>query len=281
MVASGSLFRDRETGSFVRAFTALTASGFRRYSTYRQATVAGIFTNIVFGFLKCYVLLAVASGAGGLAAGYDRRQLVTFVWVGEGLLAVVLLWGWTELADRIRTGEVAADLLRPVEPVVSYLATDLGRAGYAVLTRLLPPVLVGPLFFDVYVPRRWWTVPLFLVSATLAVVICFGCRYLVNATAYWLLDARGPMVVWTLASGILAGLYFPLRFLPDWVYVTIWLATPLPSLFQAPLDVLLERDSGSIQVGIVALQAVWAVVVLASCRWVQRRAERRLVVQGG
>jgi len=165
--------------------------------------------------------------------------------------------------------------------VVSYLATDVGRAGYATLTRFVPPVAVAPLFFDLYVPQRWWTPPLFVLSAMLAVLICFGCRFLVNATAYWLLDARGPMIVWTLASGILAGLYFPLRFLPDWAYVTIWLATPLPSLFQAPLDVLVERDPGPTQVGIVALQLVWAALVLAACRRVQRRAERHLVVQGG
>ncbi|MFC4105527.1 ABC transporter permease [Micromonospora zhanjiangensis] len=239
-------------------------------------------TNTVFGFIKCYVLLAVATGAGGgLAAGYDRPRLATFVWVGQGLLAVVLLWGWTDLADRIRTGDVAVDLLRPIHPVVGYLATDLGRAGYAVFTRFLPPVLVGPLFFDVYLPTRWSTGILFPLSVLLAVVICFGCRYLVNAVVYWVHDIRGPLMLWTLGSGVLAGLYFPLRFLPDWLYLALWTLTPLPSLFQAPLDVLVERDPGPVQAGMVGGQAVWAVLVLAGCAVVQRRAERRLVVQGG
>jgi ABC-2 type transport system permease protein len=32
----------------IRTFAALSAAGFRRYATYRQATVAGAFTNIVF-----------------------------------------------------------------------------------------------------------------------------------------------------------------------------------------------------------------------------------------
>jgi ABC-type uncharacterized transport system permease subunit len=49
--------------------------------------------------------------------------------VGLGLLSVVAFWGWNELADRIRSGDVAADLLRPVPPVTSYLAADLGRAA--------------------------------------------------------------------------------------------------------------------------------------------------------
>ncbi|WP_436837288.1 ABC transporter permease [Micromonospora matsumotoense] len=262
-----------------RTFGALSRAGFRRYATYRQAAFAGAVTNTVFGFLRCSVLLAAAGS--GTAGGYGRDQLATFVWVGQGLLAVVLLWGWTDLADRIRTGDVASDLLRPVHPVTGYLATDLGRAGYAALSRLLPPVLVGPLFFDVYLPSRWSTVGLFTVSVVAAVVLCFGCRFLVNATAYWWQDARGPLLLWTLGSGVLAGLYFPLRFLPEWLQLALWCATPFPSLLQTPLDVLVERDPPATQAGLVALQLGWAVLVLGACRLVQRRAERRLVVQGG
>lgn len=281
VAATVSPFVHRNVVLRFRTFTAIAGSGFHRHATYRQATIAGAFTNTVFGFLRCYVMLAVAEGAGGLAAGYDRARLTTFVWVGQGLLAVVLLWGWTELADRIRTGEVAIDLLRPVDPVTSYLAADLGRAAYALLTRFVPPVLTGPLFFDVYLPARWFTLPLFTLSVGLAVVICFGCRYLVNTTAYWLLDVRGPLILWALGSGILTGLYFPLRFLPDWISVPLWLATPFPSLLQTPLDVLVERDGWPIQVGLVVVQVIWAGLVLTACRAVQRRAERRLVVQGG
>jgi ABC-2 type transport system permease protein len=263
-------------------FGALAWSGFRRYATYRQATVAGAFTNVVFGFLRLYVLLAVAAGAvGGRPAGYDPAQLATFVWVGQGLLAVTMMWGWTELADRIRSGDIAADLLRPVHPVLGYLAPDLGRAAYAVLTRFLPVVVVGVLFFDLYTPQRWFTLPLFAVSVVLATLACFACRFVVNAAAYWLGDARGPIVLWTVGSGVLAGLSFPLRFLPDWLAVTLWVATPLPGLLQTPLDVVVERDAAPLQIALVVLQALWAAALLAICVAMQRRAERRMVAQGG
>ena len=276
------IFPSQPNRAFLTTFGALARSGFRRYSTYRQATVAGSVTNIVFGFLRCYVLLAVARGTvGGRPGGYDAEQLATFVWVGQGMLVVVALWGWNELAERIRTGEVAADLLRPVPPVTAYLAADLGRAAHAMLTRFVPPVVVGLLFFRLYLPARWWTGPLFLLSVLLAVVAGFGCRFLVNSTAYWLHDARGPLLLWTLASGVLVGLYFPLRLLPDWLAVPLWVATPFPGLLQTPLDVLIERDPTPLQFGLVGLQALWAAVLLALARLVQRRAERKLVVQGG
>ena len=90
-------------------------AGFRRHATYRQAMFAAMFTNTVFGFIRAAVMLAVA-GAGAVV-GYDEARLMTFVWVGQGLIGVVLLWAPTELADRIRSGDVIADLLRPVHLV--------------------------------------------------------------------------------------------------------------------------------------------------------------------
>ncbi len=111
--------------------------------------------------------------------------------------------------------------------------------------------------------------------------ICFACRFLVNAAAYWLLDARGPQVAWTLTSGVLGGLYFPIWFLPHDAALALIIATPFPSVIQLPLDVLVERGPLSEQALLLAVQAGWAVAMLALCRWVERQGEKKLVVQGG
>src|SRR5262249_14842958 len=239
----------------VAAYLAFAAAGFRRYATYRQAMSASIFTNSVFGCLRCSGLLALA--AGGTVAGYDEGRMATFVWAGQGLIGVVLLWAPTELADRIRTGDVIADLLRPVDLVWQQLAADLGRAALAVLTRFIGPMAVGALAFTLHAPRRPATYALFACSMLLATALCFGCRSLVNAAACWLLAARGPQVAWTLASGVLGGLYFPLWFLPRAAALAIVLATPFPSVIQLPLDILVERGSTSAQVALLAVQAGW------------------------
>ena len=273
--------RSAAGGAGFGAYLAIARAGFRRYATYRQAMVAAIFTNTVFGFLRGAVLGAVAGGSVGLVAGYDAPQLATFVWVGQGLIGVVLLWAPTEMAERIRTGDVVADLLRPIDPVWHALATDVGRAGFAALTRFVAPVVVGALAFELHAPRRLATYPLFVLSVVLATIVCFGCRYLVNAAAYWLLDARGPLLAWTLSSGVLGGLYFPIWFLPHDAALVLVAATPFPSVIQMPLDVLTERGSALEQTACVAVQAVWAAVMLALARAAQARGERKLVAQGG
>ena len=223
------------------AYLALASAGFRRYATYRQATLAAIVTNSIFGFLRCAILFAVVDAGSRVVAGYDAPRLATFVWVGQGLVGTVLMWAPTEFADRIRTGDVVTELLRPVDLVWQQLAGDLGRAAYSALTRFVGPVAVGALFFTLSTPRRPATYVLFACSVVIATIVCFGCRFLVNAAAYWLLDARGPLVAWTLLSGVFGGLFFPLWFLPDAAATALIVATPFPSIIQLPLDVLIER----------------------------------------
>lgn len=254
----------------------LALAGFRRYATYRQAALAGLTTNVVFGLLRAAVLLAVLEQR-PVVGGYDVATAVTFVWLGQGLITVVDLWSDRELSTRIRTGDVVVDLGRPWDLQAAMLATDLGRAGFAVLARLLPPMAFGALLF----PFRWPASPatwlLFACSVLLAVVVSFGIRFLLNASAFWLLDARGVIAVWGVAGGVLSGLVVPLPWFPAWAQTALSF-TPAPSLFQVPIDVFTERGD---PFGAMAAQVGWAVLLLGVGRVVLRRGSARLVVQGG
>ena len=256
------------------------AAGFRRYATYRQATLAGAFTNTVFGVIKVSVLFAAADAAGGVVAGYDRAGLSTYTWVSQGLIAVVWMFVWTPVTQRVRTGDVAIDLGRPVHPVAAWLAEDLGRAGQAGLVRFVGPLVVGGLIYGLRVPRHWETAPLFVLSAALAVVVSFGGRLLVSLAAFWLVDVRGLLHLYVLATGVLSGLLVPVHFLPGWARAVAY-ATPFPWMMQAPVDVATERYPGTAALGLLGGQLAWAVALLSLCVWVFGRGTRRLVVQGG
>jgi ABC-2 type transport system permease protein len=254
----------------------LIRAGYRRYASYRQAALAGLTTNTVFGLLRAAVLVAVLAER-GTVAGYDLATAVTYVWLGQGLLSVVMLWGDQELARQVRTGDVVVDLGRPWDLQTAMLATDLGRAGHAVLLRLLPPVAFGALFFPFRWPERPWTWLLFAVSTVLAVVVSFGIRFLLNASSFWLLDARGVIGVRSVVGGVLSGRGFPLVWFPSSAQAVLaW--TPFPALFQTPIDVFTERGDGLAH---LAGQCAWDALLLLAGRAVLARGARRLVVQGG
>jgi ABC-2 type transport system permease protein len=261
---------------------AVATRAFRRYSTYRAATLAGIFTNSVFGVIYSYAYLALWEQRPH-AGGYDATDAVTYVWIGQALLMTVALWGGgttDELADRIRSGDIAVDLYRPVNLLGWYLAGDLGRAAYHLLTRGLAPTVIGWLLFDIRWPDSPQAAAGVLASILLAVVVSFAVRFLFASSAFWLLDAQGARML----SGVLAlfwsGMVLPLVIFPG-ALKQVALALPWASYLQTPADIWLGQRTGWSLLGGLGLQALWAVVLLGCCQLVLDAATRKVVVQGG
>ncbi len=265
---------------FVRAAWAFAAAGFRRYAQYRAATAAGAFTNAVFGLLRASILTAAVASAGGRLGGYDSAGVATYAWLTQAVLATVHVFAWTELADRVRTGDVAVDLARPVDLQWQLLAADLGRAAYVLVPRALPPLLVGALTFGLRLPGAPASYALGFLALLLAVAISFAGRFLLNLAAFWLLDLRGPLTVYVIVSNLLCGLVVPVHWFPPWL-AAVAAATPFPSMVQTPVDILSGRISGFAAVHAVALAAGWLLLALLAGRGVLARATRRVVVQGG
>lgn len=263
-------------------YVAVATRAFRRYSTYRAATLAGIFTNSVFGVIYSYAYLALWA-ANPDAGGYDAVDAVTFVWLGQALLMTVALFGGgstEDLAERIRTGDVAIDLYRPVGLVGWYLAADLGRAAYHLLSRGIAPLLVGLALFELTLPVSAVNALAFLVSLVLAVVLSFTIRFLVACSGFWLLDSSGLRILALTFAIFFSGMTLPLVLFPGWLG-TVAEALPFAGFVQVPIDMWLGRHEGAEILGYLGFQVAWIVVLLGCCHTTLRAATRKVLVQGG
>src|SRR5262245_54971337 len=127
----------------MRLYLSVARRGFRRYSTYRIASLAGIFTQSVFGFIMAYTYIALWEHRPNLG-GYDVSDAVTYVWLGQALLAPLALFGGgfqSELTERVRKGDIAIDLYRPIDLQLWWLASDFGRAAFQLVVRGGGPML--------------------------------------------------------------------------------------------------------------------------------------------
>ena len=259
----------------------LARRGYRRYAAYPGATVAGLFTNVVFGFLIAYILLAVYEEA-DVIGGYDVRDAIAYVWISQGLLSVAGLFGagWWELARRVQTGDVATDLQRPLDVQHAELTQDGGRAVYQLLWRAVPQFLLGLLVFELTIPaeaQRW---ALFAVSLALAVAVSFGVRFLVNLSSFWLLDYRGPVLLAIAINLVLSGAIMPLTFFPA-PLDTLMRVTPFAAILMTPIDIYVGEPLGGSATLALSLQAAWACALYAAGRLVLAAGTRKLVLQGG
>jgi ABC-2 type transport system permease protein len=264
----------------VRRYLLLAQAEFRRQSTYRLALAAGVFTNTIFGFIRYSVFSAALIGAGGMIAGYTRAEASTYVWLGQGLLAGIGLLGTHEISERVRTGEIAIDLARPIDLQLSYWARDLGRAALLLPARGIIPVLIGAVSTGLAVPDSWTAAPLGVLSLLCAISISFLLRYGVNLISFWTIDVQGYVNVYMLLMSLFSGFYVPVHIFPEWLQV-IAHASPFPSMFQSPIDVLSGRVDGLQAAGVIGIQLAWLTALVIATRLLLWSASAKLVVQGG
>lgn len=259
----------------MRSYLALLGAGFQRQTSYRLALAAGLATNAFFGVVRTAVFFALYRERDRVA-GLDVADALTYVWVLEGMFAVVWApWIW-EMAEAIRSGEFLVELLRPGDPYLRLLAFDLGRTLSILVTRTLPTLAVAALVLDLHLPSTLGRLALLALSLVLAAVVSFQFRFLFGSAAFWTPDYRSMFmlvfpVLW-LASGFVIPVdYFPdgLRGLVDW--------SPLIPLLMAPVRVATGRAAGLA----VAGQVAWVALLWLAGRLVLAAAGRRLVVHGG
>jgi ABC-2 type transport system permease protein len=263
----------------VRLYWEFARRGYQRYAAYPAATWAGVLANTSFGFMQAYILLALYRHR-DVVGGYDARDTVTYVWVTQAMLATIAVLGWNDLAIRIRSGDVATDLSRPVHPFASGLAFDLGRALYHALYRGIAPFVAGALVFDLSLPSSPLVWLAFVFSVALAVCVSFGFRYVYNCSAFWLLDYRGAQRVAVAVCAFFSGFIIPVAFFPGPLRA-LANATPFPAMLQRTVDIFVGKSSGGEILVALAVQLGWAVALGVLAYAMFAAGTRRLVVQGG
>jgi ABC-2 type transport system permease protein len=258
-------------------FLRVASYAFRRQAAYRAAAASGVLTNTVFGVVRAYVLIALWQARPSLG-GYHVADAVAYCFLTQALIGPVNIFaGGLDLVERIRTGDVAIDLHRPVDLQAWWLADDLGRAAFALLFRGGAPLLFGVFAFRLPVPAPlvWLE---FLLSVLLAVLVSFGLRYLVTLLVFWLHDDRGIRSVAFIASMFFSGMVLPLVVFPGWLG-GLSRVLPWAALIQVPADVFLGKGPNLLDA--YALQVAWALTLIGGGRLLTRATRRKLVIHGG
>jgi ABC-2 type transport system permease protein len=263
----------------MRLYVEVAKRAFQQQLAYRTANLAGLATNAFWGALRSCLFLGLFQGR-EVAAGWDVHDAIDYVWLAQAMIMPVYFWNWWEVADTIRTGDVVSDLAKPFDYYAFWLSRDAGRAFYHTLFRWLPTMLLGVLLFGVRLPAEAGRWGCFLLSLALAVWLSFGLRFLYNLAAFWLLDQRGVGALVSITAIFLSGFLMPLNYFPDWARVVVtWL--PFAGMLQAPIEVLLGKLTGVALASALALQAAWALLLLAADRLLLALAVRKVIIQGG
>ena len=265
----------------VRLDWEIAKRGWRRYAAYPWATVAGAFTNTIFGFLQAYILLAVYRHRADVG-GFDAADAVTYVWLAQSMIMTVYIFSWWELAWRIRDGSIATDLLRPLEPAA--LLARVRPRPRAVPLPVPRPAAVrrSARSSSSCTTRRRSTRSRSSSASRSPSSSASAFRFIYNSVAFWLLDFRGVVTLSTTDRRLLLRHGDPAPLLPGRAARELCYALPFGSMIQTPIDIWLgKRDGRGARRRARAAARSGRSRCSALGQLVLRRATRKVVVQGG
>ncbi|MFA9480014.1 ABC transporter permease [Phycisphaerales bacterium AB-hyl4] len=271
----------------MRAYRAVLTLRFREVLQYRAAAWAGVFTQVVFGFIILMVLKAFyASSEAEPPLGVG--QLLAYVWLGQALFSLMPWNVDREVQAMIRSGAVAYELARPMDTYTLWFCRTTGWRLAAVSLRALPLLvivagvfpLVGMHEWALPGPASWLALGAFVAAMVVAILLAVTITMLMHVVMLWTLDAEGITRIAPAIVMLGAGMIIPLPLFPDAVQPLL-MALP----FRGLLDVPVRLYSGHIPVSEaaahLALGLAWVVGLVALGRWMMTRGLRQIAVQGG
>ena len=265
----------------VRVYWQLALCAFQRCAVYRLANVTGIAVNFFFFLVHAQVFLAFFEGRGRVA-GYDGNDAVLYFAASESLMMVIGIMSAStnlKVAERVRSGDIAVDLARPLRLWRRHLAEAYGSGAYYLIARATVLYGAAVWLFELDVPLRAELMCL-PVAVVLAIAAASLAGYVAAASAYWIEGARGPISATLFASLIFGGVFVPIDFYPDAVR-SVCAVLPFRAMAHTPLAIAAGRLSGHALANAMLHQMVWVTLLCAAAHAAELLGTRRLAAVGG
>lgn len=214
--------------------------------------------------------------------GYSLSQMiwyftgVTFIWY--------LIWNFTDanIAEKIISGNLAVDLLRPVSVMKLELTQAIALRTAGVIFEFIPGLFLYSLIFY---PKFLTALSLskFLLVMIFSFTLFFLINFLVGLSAFVIQSNFSVQSIKFILISLTAGVYIPLEFFPGW-FNRINGFLPFQYLFYWPLQFFLNKDftrSMESLLKVLGMQLFWIIVLYLLCKYLWRQAVRKFGAVGG
>jgi ABC-2 type transport system permease protein len=275
------------SASALAPYVAVASVRFRMLLQYRVAALAGMVTQVFWGAVKLMVLAAFYAGASA-EAPMRFSDVVAYVWLGQSLFAL-LPWNVDdELAAQMRSGNVAVELLRPLDLYAYWFARTLAFRSARTSLRVLPVVVLAGVALPLIGLERWALLPppglgsgaLFVLSLLLTVLLSTAITMLLQVSLLYTVSSEGIVRTAPAVVMLLSGMIVPLPLFPEWLQPALALQ-PFRGLVDVPFRIYSGHIAPLPALGEIAQQLAWFAALAWLGRVLLQRALRRVVIQGG
>ncbi len=246
---------------------------------YRVAYLVNMASTVITYFVIFLIWAAVYSGRSDVG-GYQWAEMKSYLIISLFMSALVSGSSEFRISRQIRSGNIAVELMRPVDFQKANLAITLGKSASE-------GVLVGIacLAFALFsgggvVPPTALAWAGFAAGVAVAFATKFLLIYLFSLFCFWTNSLMGLSWLRRGLTDFFSGALVPLAFFPLWLLeLANWL--PFRNIVWVPASAFTGRLAGHELIRALGIGVVWVFALWLLCRFVWSRAMRKVTIQGG
>lgn len=266
---------------FLRVYYELMIRQFRIGLTYKFNYVCNLLSKMLVIFSQYFIWKALLFNqeTATKVGNVEFQEIITYVLISTFISTIVNSNVISELNDKIKTGQIALDMLKPLDYKKYLFFDSSGKNLYNVIYLLLPTMIVSIAIFGIHLPSIKHGI-VFFIALILGSIINFLMCLCLGMLGFWfnqiwILD-RLINDLLSLFSGKLIPLWFfptPLLRLADWL--------PFKMIYSVPIYIFLGKYNQYEIIRMLLLQSIWIVILVSSSNLIWKKGIKKIVVQGG
>ncbi|MBC6370266.1 antibiotic ABC transporter permease [Lactobacillus kullabergensis] len=246
--------------------------GIKKGLASKYALIFWLFSSLISLTVQYFLWQAVLTGK----PNGEFKQTISYLVLMQ-LLTVLFPKTSYDVNDKVRSGDIALDLLKPVSIATQLLWESIGYSvvKFAVIGTVDLLVCFWILNFQIAVS----TIFMVLVTTTLAYLLYFELELLLGTFSFYTYSIWGISTFKEAILLVLAGNMFPANFYP---VIIKKLASFLPFQYSfGAVGMLAQKPSWSLFVQVVLIQLVYIIFFNVLFKFLFKRSVVSTVIQGG
>ncbi|MDX1960124.1 MAG: ABC-2 family transporter protein [Leptospiraceae bacterium] len=213
------------------------SKSFQRSIAYKLEYYVGLANAFLYIFIFTSVWKTVARENPSALGNWSEETLIQYA-ILSTLIKVSQGRNESLLTTKIKSGDIAYDLLKPYRLTLMYLADSIGVSMFQLFGRAIPLLIFSIVFFGITPNVSLETflkfIPVYIFS--FGIFTAFG--FLLSSLAFFFTEVFSFMILFSALLTLLSGSVIPLSLFPEGLQAMIaW--TPFPYLYYFPTAVLI------------------------------------------
>lgn len=253
--------------------------GMKEHLAYPGAVWAKLFSKIIYLYLQYCIWSALFASNSLKNPELDRESTLRYIIMATIVSTVIECNIIERINAQIRSGDIAMELIRPMDYKRMMLSRHLGDTLIKVICYLVPLVVLvhGVISFPLLCSGQ---VAAGVLSVFLAYCIQFLYSLIIGLLAFWLIVTWPINMLLGAVYQFLSGAWIPATMFPDLLYkVSVFF--PFRAIYAIPISILTSSMDVNEVYASIAIQMMWLMIMYIAVQIVWHAGRNKLIVQGG